>query len=116
MFEKVLGQKKSLKALEADFEENRLAESYLFAGPEGVGKKFAALELAKALSCARSRRASLIPEAETAPVPCGECPACRKIDAQTHPDVFVLDFISQAALLNLKEEEAAKQKEFKIEA
>lgn len=116
MFERVLGQKKALAKIESDLQAERLAESYLFAGPEGVGKRFTALEAAKVLSCSGTRRSFLIPEQDTSPVPCGQCGACRRVDENIHPDVFVLDFQSQAGLLEMKEEEAAKQKEFRIDA
>ena len=84
MLDQVVGQEKALGLLQADFESGRLAESYIFAGPEGVGKKFTALELAKALACMRSRRESLIPDRATSPIPCGECLSCRRIQERTH--------------------------------
>src|SRR5262245_23279359 len=116
MFEKIIGQTKAVASLSADIESGRVADSYLFSGPPGVGKRTTALEFAKALNCTRSRRESLIPDYMTAPVPCGECNSCRKIGEGGHPDVFVLNFETQAELLNLSEEQELKQKEIKIEA
>ncbi len=59
--------------------DGRIANAYLLAGPEGVGKRRLALELAKALNCtAESSR------------PCDICPCCTTIDRQTHPDVHHL--------------------------
>jgi DNA polymerase III subunit delta' len=52
--------------------------AHLFVGPAHVGKMKLALTLAQALNC---------PEAEP---PCGECPACRKIEAGKHSDVQVI--------------------------
>ncbi len=60
----------------------RLASSFLFAGPEGVGKFTFAVKLAQALLCQT--------RPETALDPCGECPACRQVLAGTHPDVEVV--------------------------
>ena len=59
----------------------RLAHAYLFAGPEGVGKRLFAGELAKALLCAHSTDDYL--EA------CDRCPDCLQVEAGTHPDLFV---------------------------
>src|SRR5690348_3732946 len=50
-------------------ESERVPGALLFSGPEGVGKKLFALELAKALNCRRSVDFR----------PCGECPTCSRI-------------------------------------
>ena len=55
----------------------RLAHAYLFVGPQGVGKRLFALELAKTLSC----------ESPNGFAACDACPACAQIHAGTHPDV-----------------------------
>lgn len=60
-------------------QRRRLASSFLFVGPAGIGKRTFALTLARALLC------SVRPE-ETLD-PCGECPACVQVAAGTHPDV-----------------------------
>ncbi|MFQ3651869.1 MAG: DNA polymerase III subunit delta' [Gemmataceae bacterium] len=56
----------------------RLAHAYLFVGPEGVGKKTFARELARALLCDRPT------EPLTA---CGNCVSCALVEADTHPDL-----------------------------
>ena len=48
-FEAILGNAAALTRLRGILEHRRLAHAYLLAGPEGVGKKLAALEFAKAL-------------------------------------------------------------------
>ncbi|MHC4398981.1 MAG: DNA polymerase III subunit [Planctomycetota bacterium] len=60
----------------------RLASSFLFVGPEGIGKHTFALKLAQALLC------STRPEEEMDP--CGACPACVQVAAQTHPDLALV--------------------------
>lgn len=60
----------------------RLASSFLFVGPEGVGKRAFALRLAQALLC------NARPEADLDP--CETCPACRQVAAGSHPDVHVV--------------------------
>ena len=59
----------------------RLAGSYLFVGPPGVGKGTFALALAKALLCER-------PGAGL--VPCGACRSCIQAAAGSHPDIDVV--------------------------
>ncbi len=60
----------------------RLASSYLFVGPPGIGKKSFALRLAQAMLCQRHDAMLL--------APCQECDACQQVDAQTHPDVDIV--------------------------
>ena len=59
---------------------DRLAHGYLFAGPEGAGKKTFALRLAKSMLCTAPKTTLL--------GYCNACPACRQVDAGTHPDIF----------------------------
>jgi DNA polymerase-3 subunit delta' len=57
---------------------NRLGHAYLLLGPDGIGKKRFAVEMAKALLC------------EGSPVglmACGRCASCPLVDAGTHPDL-----------------------------
>jgi DNA polymerase-3 subunit delta' len=66
--------------------KGRLASTFLFVGPAGIGKKTFALRLAQALLCERA------PEARLAP--CGECPSCHQVVSLNHPDV---EFIAKPA-------------------
>lgn len=77
----VIGQESALRILRGAMERGRLASSYLFAGEEGIGKRFAAFNLAKALNC-------LEPVGADA---CGRCPSCRKMEAGTHLDFRVVE-------------------------
>jgi len=61
---------------------NRLASSFLFCGPAGVGKRTFALRLAQALLCRERPAVDLDP--------CGACPSCRMALANTHPDIEVV--------------------------
>ena len=58
----------------------RLAGSFLFVGPEGVGKRTFATAMAKSLLC--QNRSSQDFDA------CGTCAACHQVDAGNHPDVY----------------------------
>lgn len=59
-------------------ERGRLAQSYLFVGPDGVGKQLFARHLCQSLLCRAPNGDAL--EA------CGECSGCRPFLAGTHPD------------------------------
>ena len=79
-FTLIQGQDRAIQNLKQSLQRDKLHHAYLFSGPEGVGKKKTALELAKALNCDR-------------PGPdggCDQCPACRKIENQLHPDLIHL--------------------------
>jgi DNA polymerase-3 subunit delta' len=58
----------------------RLASTYLFIGPEGVGKRTFAERLAAALLCPNRPEDSL--------EPCGHCDNCRLTTAGSHPDLL----------------------------
>jgi DNA polymerase-3 subunit delta' len=71
----MIGQEVAKQILRRSFDEKRLAQSYLFYGPSGVGKEMAAFELAQALNCTGED------------APCGSCSQCRKTVAFNHPDL-----------------------------
>lgn len=79
-WQRVRGHDLLVKAFARVASRGRLAHAYLFTGPEGVGKRLFAGELAKALLC-EDRPASRL-EA------CDHCPACHQVEAGTHPDLF----------------------------
>jgi DNA polymerase-3 subunit delta' len=60
----------------------RLASSFLFVGPEGIGKRTFALKFAQALLCQARPEESLDP--------CGACAGCIQAVAQTHPDLYLV--------------------------
>lgn len=78
--------------LRAHLSRGQVAGAYLFAGPEGVGKRLAAIELAKALNCQRA-------QAEA----CDACDSCGKIARGAHPDVHHLAPEGRAATLRIDE-------------
>ncbi len=78
-FENIIGHERIKKYFSHLIEQDNLSPSYLFYGPEGVGKSTLALEIAKAYNCE-----------STEIRPCGECPTCRKFSKLIHPDLVVL--------------------------
>ncbi len=79
----IVGQEKAVSILLRTIERGRVPSAYLFAGESGIGKRFAALNLAKALNCLKHVTSHSFDA-------CDECPSCRKIDSGTHPDVLVI--------------------------
>jgi len=75
MFQNILGQPYAVRVLENALHTDRLAGSYLFIGPDGVGKATMARQFAKLL-CGASADSD---------------PLARAIDAGTLPDVRSLD-------------------------
>jgi len=76
---RILDQDVALRALRGFLEQDRIPPGLLFWGPDGVGKRLAALEFAKAVNCL-----SGIKDA------CDTCVSCRKITHGTHPDVRLI--------------------------
>lgn len=74
----ISGQK-ALRVLDGDIKMNSVKQGYIFEGGEGIGKKTVARMFAKSALCTGDKK------------PCGECKACKMIEAGTHPDFFVLD-------------------------
>jgi DNA polymerase-3 subunit delta' len=78
MWHGILGHDKVVEQFRRTLAAGRLASTYLFVGPAGIGKKRFAMELARCLLCQRAADAL---EA------CGECESCRLFAAGNHPDL-----------------------------
>lgn len=102
----VIGHERSLHYLREGLKTERLSPSLMFVGPDGVGKRLTALELAKCFTCRAPEKGDDLPR-------CGACESCRRVEEGNHLDVFVLDRRSQAAIVNEKPE---TQNAVKIEA
>jgi len=78
---RVIGQEIPQQILAQALNKGRLAGTYLFYGPAGVGKFLLAWELAKILLCEEK------PSPDKA---CQTCFSCLKIDMLRHPDLYLI--------------------------
>jgi DNA polymerase III subunit delta' len=78
----VVGHEHVFETFRRALEHGRLASTFLFVGPPGIGKWTTALSLAQALLCETTPSDQL--EA------CQTCPGCQQVAAQTHPDLLLV--------------------------
>lgn len=81
-WQNILGHDDVVEQFRRALARGRLASSFLFVGPPGVGKRTFAVKLAQAMFC-QSRP-------EEALDPCGTCPSCSQVLAGSHPDLDVV--------------------------
>jgi DNA polymerase-3 subunit gamma/tau len=80
-FDDVVGQRGVTQTLRNAIATSRIAQSFVFAGPRGVGKTTTARILARALNCENGATAD----------PCGVCDACIEIAEGRDMDVLEID-------------------------
>ncbi len=79
-FENIISQHSAVIAIKRIIDEDQVRGSYLFSGPDGVGKRTVAIEFSKVVNCEnKDKRISTC-----------NCASCRKIDSMNHPDVFII--------------------------
>ncbi|HEX9695871.1 MAG TPA: DNA polymerase III subunit delta' [Actinomycetota bacterium] len=76
MWARLVGQDAVVHALRDAAAAGKVGHALLFAGPEGVGRRLAALALAASLNCPQGG--------------CGECAICAKVLRGAHPDVHLI--------------------------
>jgi DNA polymerase-3 subunit delta' len=96
-FRDIRGHEKQIGILQNALARNRTPHAYLFCGMRGIGKKAAALAVAKAMNCKHGSRDA-----------CDACPSCLKIDHRNHPDVVIIEpegqFIRIQAVRDLQDQ------------
>lgn len=78
-FNSLINQDHVRQILTRTADRDQLPNSYLFCGPEGVGKWAAALALTAYLNCSKRKDGDS----------CGVCPACRQIQKLQYPNLHV---------------------------
>ena len=90
----IIGQEKAIGMLTGFLERQRLANSYIFSGEPGIGKRLTAINFAKAINCQNSEATSELRVSNsglsTRPDACDMCEACLKIDSGSHPDLLLV--------------------------
>ncbi len=92
-FDEVSGQDHITSILKYECATGKFSHAYLFCGSRGTGKTSCAKILAKAVNC----------EQPTSAGPCGECAACRAIDAGAATDVLEMDAASNNGVDNIRD-------------
>ncbi|PAT02486.1 hypothetical protein CI105_00515 [Candidatus Izimaplasma bacterium ZiA1] len=72
-------QQNVVKLLRNSYKKDRLSHAYLFEGERGTYKFQTALYFAQLLLCTNDDK------------PCGECHNCKRINNQTHPNLFIIE-------------------------
>ncbi|MBI5192208.1 MAG: DNA polymerase III subunit [Nitrospirae bacterium] len=78
-FSEIKGQDRAITILKRAIANGRIANTYLFYGPDGTGKKGIAVNFAKVLNCP-----NYVDDA------CDACVSCRKINQGIHPDITLI--------------------------
>ncbi|MEW6419809.1 MAG: DNA polymerase III subunit [Nitrospirota bacterium] len=105
-FRDIIGQDKAVNILLRTIQRGRLPSSYLFAGESGIGKKFTAINLIKAVNCLSNPPSppfskggmggfekvghSEMNDSSIVADCCDECSSCKKIDTGVHPDFLLI--------------------------
>lgn len=74
MFEKIVGNTKIKQIIEKAIEQNTVSHSYIFIGPQGIGKKMIAEEFAKKILCLDNKSENC------------KCKSCIEFNTSNNPD------------------------------
>lgn len=81
MWKDIHHQPQAVTILRQSVSNGRVAHAYLFAGPQGAGKKQTAIQLAKSIFCTNSHDGDS----------CETCIDCQRVHHCNHPDLHVIE-------------------------
>lgn len=88
----IYGHKNQLEFLQKSIDKNRLANTYLFYGPAGLGKKMAADYFVKSIFCLDDKIK-----------PCEKCDHCRMINKGTFIDIYKVGDREDLGIENIRQ-------------
>ena len=91
-FDEIIGQEPVVVTLKNSIQQERIAQSFLFAGPRGIGKTSMARISAKALNCSKGPTAK----------PCNQCAMCQEITQANSLDVLEIDGASNRGIDDIR--------------
>ncbi len=95
LFKEIIGQEEVKERLRKRVEENRVAHTQLFLGPEGSGNFALAVAFSQYLNCQNKQNGDS----------CGVCPSCIKYKSFVHPDLhFIFPTITSDSIKQPKSE------------
>jgi DNA polymerase-3 subunit delta' len=89
----VLGHQSQARLISVSLLGDRPAHACLFAGPDGVGKFFFALQTAKLLLCGKAKGKDA----------CDFCKSCRQADHDNHPDLRRVEAAEKKRFISLEQ-------------
>jgi DNA polymerase III subunit delta' len=91
-FAEIIGHTKQLAMLRSALSAERLHHAYLFVGPDGIGKRAAAIAVAKAIHCEEGVNDF-----------CGSCVNCARISDGNHPDVRLIQPLPEKKEISIQQ-------------
>lgn len=91
-FDEVVGQEQVVRTIKNSLKSGKIAHSYIFTGPRGVGKTTTARLLAKILNCSNP----------TDFEPCNECNMCKSFLNQQSMDIIEIDAASNRRIEEIR--------------
>ncbi|HEY88990.1 MAG TPA: DNA polymerase III subunit delta' [Thermoflexia bacterium] len=77
----IIGHKRAVQQMQLAVEREAVPHALLITGPDSIGKRTFALQLAQAMHCTAERAAQR---------PCNHCSACQRVNSGNHPDLRLI--------------------------
>lgn len=90
-FRDIAGHRRLLQLTARAARRGTLPPALVFGGPEGVGKRRAAIALAQLVNCPSPADVPAAAGFGVMTDACGVCPSCRRIARGVHPDVLIVE-------------------------